>query len=143
MRIGTLEHFNIRTERLEETLKFYIGVLGMRDGQRPGNPPRHTGAWLYNADEIPVVHITAFDRNDSERVAWMNEYLGHRDIDSLKGSGAVDHMAFMCDGYDEMVSHCRRLNVPFRERHVQTVNLRQIFVTDPNGISIELNYRNA
>jgi catechol 2,3-dioxygenase-like lactoylglutathione lyase family enzyme len=141
MRIRTLEHFNIRTERLAETLQFYTEVIGLRDGERPGNPPRSTGAWLYNADEVPVVHVTAFDRNDAERLAWINEYLGYRDIDSLHGSGAVDHMAFLGEGYDEMVEHCRKLKVPFRERMVTAANLRQIFVTDPNGISIELNYR--
>jgi catechol 2,3-dioxygenase-like lactoylglutathione lyase family enzyme len=143
MRIRTLEHFNIRTERLTETLQFYTEVIGLRDGERPGNPPRATGAWLYNADNVPVVHVTAFDRNDAKRLAWINEYLGYRDIDSLHGSGAVDHMAFLSEGYDEMVAHCRKLNVPFRERLVASVKLRQIFVTDPNGISIELNYRES
>ena len=141
MRIRTLEHFNIRTEQLDATLKFYTDVMRLRDGERPGNPPRATGAWLYNADDVPVVHVTAFDRNDSQRVAWINDYLGHRDIDSLHGSGAIDHMAFTAEGYEEMVAHCGGLGVPYRERLVAALNLRQIFITDPNGISIELNYR--
>jgi len=143
MKTRTLEHFNIRTERLTETLQFYTEVLGLRDGPRPGNPPRETGAWLYSADDVPVVHVSAFDRNDAKRVQWMNEYLGYRDIDSLHGSGAVDHMAFLAEEYDEMVAHCKSLDIPFRERLVAALGLRQIFVTDPNGISIELNYRGS
>jgi catechol 2,3-dioxygenase-like lactoylglutathione lyase family enzyme len=140
MKIRKLEHFNIRTERLEETLQFYTKVLSLRDGPRPGNPPRETGAWLYSSEDVPVVHVTAFKRTDAVRLKWMNEYLGYRDIDSLNGSGAVDHMAFMAEGYEQTLEHCRALAIPFRERLVAALNLRQLFVTDPNGISIELNF---
>jgi catechol 2,3-dioxygenase-like lactoylglutathione lyase family enzyme len=143
MRITTLEHYNIRTERLDQTLQFYTQVLGFRDGERPGNPRRHTGAWLYNDDNVPVVHVAAFDRNDKARVEWLNDYLGYRDIDSLHGSGAVDHLAFLAEGYEETLARCQTLNVPVRERLVAAANLRQIFVTDPNGISIELNFRSS
>jgi catechol 2,3-dioxygenase-like lactoylglutathione lyase family enzyme len=141
MGIRRLEHFNIRTERLEATLDFYTRVLLLRDGPRPGNPPRATGAWLYDADDVPVVHVTAFDRNDAQRLAWINDYLGPRDPDSLHGSGAIDHVALLAEGYEDTIARCRALGVPYRERLVAALNLRQIFVTDPNGISIELNYR--
>lgn len=139
MQIGLIEHYNIRTEKLGDTVGFYTDVLGFRNGPRPGNPPAHTGAWLFSGD-TPVVHVTAIDRNDPERLKWINEYLGARDIDTLKGSGSIDHVAFRCEGYDEMVERCRSLAIPARERLVKALDLRQIFVTDPNGISIELNY---
>ena len=139
MQIGVIEHYNIRTEKLATTVQFYTEVLGFRNGPRPGNPPSHTGAWLYSGD-TPVVHVTAFDRNDPERMKWVNDYLGQRDLDSLQGSGSIDHVAFRGQGYDEMVARCRSLEVPARERLVQALKLRQIFVTDPNGISIELNF---
>ncbi len=141
MGIRKLEHFNIRTERLELTLDFYTRVLQLRDGPRPGNPPRATGAWLYDGDGVPIVHVTAFDRNDAQRVAWMNDYLGYRDPDSLQGSGAIDHVALLAEGYEEMIERCRQMGIPYRERLVAALDLRQIFVIDPNGISIELNYR--
>ncbi len=143
MRIGMLEHYNIRTEKLAETVRFYTEVLGFRNGPRPGNPPPHTGAWLFNAEGVPVVHVTAINRNDPERMKWVNDYLGHRDPDSLKGSGSIDHVAFAGEGYDEMVERCRAQGVPVRERLVAALNLRQLFLTDPNGISIELNFREA
>lgn len=140
MRVGKIEHYNIRTERLADTVRFYTEVLGFRNGPRPGNPPAHTGAWLFNEDDTPVVHVTAFSRDDPERMKWVNEYLGDRDPDSLKGSGSIDHVAFSGVGYDAMVANCQTRDVPVRERFVQALNLRQLFVTDPNGISIELNY---
>ncbi|MDO9437686.1 VOC family protein [Hydrogenophaga sp.] len=143
MSIRKLEHFNIRTERLHETLAFYTRLLQLTDGPRPGNPPRETGAWLYDTDGVPIVHVAAFDRNDETRIAWLNNYLGERDLDSLNGSGAIDHIALLAEGYDDMLERCRTLGIAYRERLVAALNLRQIFVTDPNGISIELNYREA
>lgn len=141
MRIGMLEHYNIRTEKLTDTVRFYTEVLGFRNGPRPGNPPAHTGAWLFNDEGVPVIHITAFDRNDPDRMKWVNEYLGHRDPDSLMGSGSIDHVAFAIEGYDEMLQRCRAADIPVRERLVAALALRQLFVTDPNGISIEMNFR--
>ncbi len=139
MKIGLIEHYNIRTEQLAKTVRFYEDVLGFRNGARPGNPPAHTGAWLFSGD-TPVVHVTAIDRNDPERMKWVNEYLGPRDLDTLRGSGAIDHIAFRCEGYAEMLERCQSLSVAARERLVKALQLRQIFVTDPNGISIELNF---
>jgi catechol 2,3-dioxygenase-like lactoylglutathione lyase family enzyme len=140
MRIGKIEHYNIRTEKLADTVRFYTEVLGFTNGKRPGNPKPNTGAWLYNDEGVPVVHVTAIDRNDPERLKWVNEYLGHRDLDSLNGSGSIDHVAFSGVGYDEVLARCRTLNVAARERLVEALSLRQLFVTDPNGISIELNF---
>ena len=140
MRIGKIEHYNIRTEKLADTVRFYTEVLGFTNGQRPSNPKPNTGAWLYNDECVPVVHVTAVDRNDPERLKWVNDYLGHRDLDSLAGSGSIDHVAFSSVGYEEVLTRCRTLNVAARERLVEALNLRQLFVTDPNGISIELNF---
>ena len=140
MHIGKIEHYNIRTEKLADTVRFYTEVLGFTNGQRPGNPKPNTGAWLYNDEGAPVVHVTAVDRNDPERLKWVNDYLGHRDLESLSGSGSIDHVAFSSVGYDEVLQRCRTLNVAARERLVEALSLRQLFVTDPNGISIELNF---
>lgn len=140
MRIGKLEHYNIRTEKLAETVQFYIDVLNLENGKRPGNPKPNTGAWLLNNEGDAVVHITAVDRNDPERLKWVNEYLGPRDLASLRGSGAIDHVAFSCEGYDEILTRCRKAGVPVRERFVEALGLRQLFVMDPNGISLELNF---
>ena len=108
MRIGKIEHYNIRTEKLADTVRFYTEVLGFTNGKRPGNPKPNTGAWLYNDEGVPVVHVTAVDRNDPERLKWVNEYLGHRDLDLLNGSGSIDHVAFSGVGYDEVLRAAAR-----------------------------------
>ena len=49
MTINSLDHYNIQTARLEETIEFYVDVLGFFNGYRPG--VRGTGAWLYAGDQ--------------------------------------------------------------------------------------------
>jgi hypothetical protein len=39
-----------------------------------------------------------------------------------------------------MLDHLSDLGIPCRERLVPTIGLHQLFLDDPNGIVIELNY---
>ena len=39
-----------------------------------------------------------------------------------------------------MLSHLQKKAVPFRERTVPDLNLHQVFLDDPSGVVIELNY---
>jgi catechol 2,3-dioxygenase-like lactoylglutathione lyase family enzyme len=38
MNIGSLEHVNVRTAQLPQTIAWYENVLGMRNGWRPNFP---------------------------------------------------------------------------------------------------------
>jgi catechol 2,3-dioxygenase-like lactoylglutathione lyase family enzyme len=140
--LQTLDHFNIRTEKLPQTLDFYVGVLGLEQGFRPGVQDPRLGAWMYLGGR-PVVHISAFDRHDPELMQKVNDHLGYRDPDTLLGSGAVDHLAFNAAGFDAMVARLEQQGVEFRKRLVDNGKLRQLFLVDPNGISIELNFRDG
>jgi hypothetical protein len=84
-----------------------------------------------------VVHIIGMDPNDP---VGLKNYLGDRDVSSLKGSGAVDHVAFFATGLAGMLAHLRSLGIDPRERTVPSLGLHQIFLDDPNGVVIELNY---
>jgi hypothetical protein len=71
----------------------------------------------------------------------LTEYLGDRDAASLKGgTGPLDHVAFAATGRDAMVERCERNKVEFFERDVPLLGIRQMFVKDPDGVTIELNY---
>ena len=39
-----------------------------------------------------------------------------------------------------MLERCRRSDVSFFERTVPTLGLHQVFIKDPNGVTIELNF---
>ena len=135
----SLNHFSIRSLEIEKTTDFYSKLLGLTVGPRPEFP--FPGVWLYNGDESSwanaVLHLIAIDKNDPN---GLKQYLGERDPSTLYGSGAVDHIAFFATGLEEKIELLKKLNVPYRERTVPVIGLHQIFLDDPNGIVIELNY---
>jgi len=135
----SLNHFSIRSLEIEKTTDFYSKLLGLTVGPRPEFP--FPGVWLYNGDESSwanaVLHLIAVDKNDPN---GLKKYLGERDPSSLYGSGAVDHIAFFATGLEEKIALLKNLDIPFRERTVPVIGLHQIFLDDPNGIVIELNY---
>jgi catechol 2,3-dioxygenase-like lactoylglutathione lyase family enzyme len=138
----TLNHFSIRTLDLEACERFYCGLLGLVPGPRPPFP--FPGLWLYSGDTAQwsnaAVHIIGIDRNDPE---GLKQYLGDRDEASLHGTGSVDHLAFFATGLAEMLARLQAQAVPYRERTVPLLGLHQVFVDDPNGVVIELNYPTA
>lgn len=135
----SLNHFSIRTLDLAATQRFYERVLGLTVGPRPNFP--FPGLWMYRGGHDSytnaVVHIIGMDPNDPE---GLKRYLGDRDVSSLRGSGAVDHVAFFATGLAAMREHLRSLGVAARERTVPDLGLHQVFLDDPNGVVIELNY---
>ena len=135
----SLNHFSIRTTDLDATRVFYETVLGLTVGPRPPFP--FPGLWLYNGDHAStanaMVHVIGMDKNDPE---GLKQYLGDRDVSSLHGTGAVDHIALLAAGLEGMLEKLRRLGVPYRERTVPAIGLHQLFLDDPCGLVIELNY---
>lgn len=123
MALVGLSHYAIRLapEAVETTAAFYADILGMKRGYRP--PFKFPGAWLY-AGELPLVHL-----------------IGTADQEKPADTGRFDHIAFDAKDIAQMRVHLASRGVEFDERHVPGTELRQLFVHDPNGIKIELNYR--
>ena len=135
----SLNHYSIRTTDLDACERFYCGLLGLVVGPRPPFP--FPGLWLYTGDTAvwanAAVHIIGIDRNDP---AGLKQYLGDRDEAGLHGTGAVDHVAFFATGLAETLQRLRSQGIELRERTVPLLNLHQVFVDDPNGIVVELNF---
>src|SRR4051794_2143911 len=135
----TLSHYSIRTTDLDATRHFYESVLGLTVGPRPDFP--FPGLWMYRGDHSDMgnaaVHVIGLDRNDPE---GLKKYLGDRDLQSLQGSGAVDHVAFFAEGLPKMLAHLRGLGITPRQRTVPSLGLHQLFLDDPNGVVVELNF---
>ncbi len=137
MRALRLQHYNIRTPHLEQSIRFYGEVLGLRSGERPTTRP---GAWMYDKTDVPVVHLSGFDPTNVEAMQELEAHLGKREAESLVGSGAIDHVAFEASDYDAFCQHLTKCAVPYTARDVPQLALRQLFVVDPNGITVELNF---
>ncbi|WP_319796903.1 VOC family protein [Nitrobacter sp.] len=122
MSVGTLDHFNIRTRKLAETVRFYEEILGLTKGARPDFA--FPGAWLYSEGK-PVVHLVDISPTSEPQKS---------------DSGVVHHIAFASRDFEGMKQRLESKGFAFRAREVPGGALWQIFVSDPNGVMIELNY---
>jgi len=138
MPITKLAHFSVRTTSIAASRHFYVDILGFKEGFRPTLP--FPGFWLYlGADEAQygVVHIIGIDENNPQGLA---EYLGDKTASALVGGGAVDHIAFLATDLTTMQQRLKETGLTYRERTVPGLGLHQVFVEDPSGITIELNF---
>ncbi len=145
MDIKRVDHYSIRTRDLESSRRFYTEVIGLREGPRP--PFDFPGYWLYSGEpprdlqkgpaNYGLVHLMGYD---DENPGSLDAYVGKRAVSEDGGTGALDHVAFAATGRDAMLERCRRHNVRYHERAVPALGLHQVFVQDPDGVTIELNY---
>lgn len=135
MGIRRLDHVNIRTPHLEETIAFYTEALGMRVGPAPGMADMSNGAWIHDEAGHPVVHVG--------RAGAI--YPGEHGVapPAEPGSAMVHHVAFECDGHAVMLARLAAAGVDHFRNDMLDFGLRQIFARDPNGVLIELNFRES
>ena len=135
----SLNHYSIRTTDLAACQRFYCGLLGLQVGPRPPFP--FPGLWLYQGDTAQwsqaAVHIIGIDLNDAQ---GLKDYLGDRDLASLHGTGAIDHVAFFATDLVGLLARLKAEGIDARERSVPLLGLHQVFVDDPNGVVVELNF---
>ena len=122
MSVGVLDHYNVSTRKLKETVQFYEGVLGLENGPRP--PFDFPGAWLYSEGH-PVLHLNDIAGTDRQQ---------------RPDSGVIDHVAFGSRGFEAMKKHLSGKGIDYRVNVVPNSTRRQIFLRDPNNVEIELNY---
>jgi catechol 2,3-dioxygenase-like lactoylglutathione lyase family enzyme len=133
MSVLSLNHYTIRTADLERSRRFYEEVVGLRSGDRP--PFNFPGLWLYSADGVAALHLVGVGPGDG-----LADYLGAKTESDSIGGGAIDHIAFMCRDLEGVRAVLQKRAVPFRERTVPLINMAQIFLEDPEGITLELNF---
>jgi catechol 2,3-dioxygenase-like lactoylglutathione lyase family enzyme len=127
MRINRIDHFNIRTRDLDRLCEFYTQVLGLEVGDRP--PFDSPGVWLY-AGGHPILHV-GVARDDN----------GDSDSDS-DNTLPLDHIALETEGLADAVERLDGAGIEYRMFDVPGREMKQIFVRDPDGVAIELNFTN-
>lgn len=124
MHVSDIQHVAIRTNDLDATNAFYTDVLGMTLASRPDfNFP---GSWLQMGETM--IHVLAGDAGLDENGEFK------------PGSNAVDHLAFDAHGFDDYRKLFRERGLDWRENGIAEFGLWQLFVKDPSGIIIELNF---
>ena len=122
-----VDHLLVLTDDLEASRAFYCDALGFTAGPRPAF--EFAGHWLY-LDGVPCLHLA--DRAEYEA------HIATRGLQSA--TGPVDHVAFGASSYEELAARLEAAGVDAVRNEVPGA-FRQLFVTDPNGVRIELNVR--
>jgi catechol 2,3-dioxygenase-like lactoylglutathione lyase family enzyme len=117
-----LDHINIRAskELVEDVRAFYCAVLGFETGPRPAfSSP---GYWLYYEGR-PLVHLSV-------------------DPDGATGGGSshLDHIAFRAEGPERFRTRLEANGISYRCSRVPEVGLTQLFLRDPAGNGLEINF---
>ena len=133
MALQKLDHVTVNTDDLEKTRDFYCDLLGMTDGYRPDLG--FDGAWFYVGD-TPCIHVCEWE----SYMVWAKaQSLPHSS--RAQGTGSLDHVAFNAEDYDGTLARLEASGLEFSRNVVRDISLRQLFVRDPNGICVELNFR--
>lgn len=132
MRVNALDHVNIQTTDLKATVRFYSDVLDLAAKNPPPPLDPKLVQWMYDSAGRPIFHLST-----------PGSMLGEAGRRISSDTGPVHHIALDCSGHDAMVERLKSLGLEHRLNHVVAIDLKQIFVRDPNGVLIEMNYRSA
>jgi catechol 2,3-dioxygenase-like lactoylglutathione lyase family enzyme len=126
--ITGLFHVLVKTNDLDQTLRFYKGVLGLREAKRP--PFGFAGAWLACSSPTSdiIIHIWAGGPGMGE--GGVSPY----------GTATIDHLSLTAIGHDAFRRRFKRHGLPWREFIIPETTLWQLFVYDPSGVQIELTF---
>jgi len=131
MAVAALDHVNIVTTDLARTVGYYGRLLGLTRFDHPMfNGPDPIAAWLCDDAGRPILHVQAYDPDKHER---------HSAV-APATTGSIDHIAFRCEDYDAMCSHLDALGESYETFDFPIANIRQIRLTDPNNVELELNF---
>jgi len=121
--ILSINHIQLVAEKelLIRLKDFYCDVVGLTEGFRPAF--ERFGFWLYIGDK-DVVHLITpkvHDERSSEKSSF-------------------DHIAFKASNYQEVLKKLQSLHILFEEKPIPGMAAHQIFLVDPAGNRVELNF---
>ncbi|MGZ8227962.1 MAG: VOC family protein [Methylococcaceae bacterium] len=122
MKVSGINHINILVtpEQLPGVAAFYEQFVGLTQGLRA--PSRRNGAWLY-CDDKAIIHLSVVEET------------------LYQGSDThFNHVALACTGVDQCLETLERSNIAYEIDYRSPPEMTQVFVLDPVGIKVELNF---
>lgn len=117
--VAALDHVNIRTRDIEASANYYADLLGLRIGDPPAMVSRGQARWLHDEGDRPIIHLRLFDSEPGP-------------------TGPIDHVALRCTGKAALLDRLKALDTEYQafDGPDRTV----IFMRDPHGVMLELNF---
>ena len=128
MTVNAIDHINIQTADMAATVRFFADVLDLGEGDPPPGLDPARVRWMFDAGGRPLVHLTTTGTLPAMAPPG-------------PGTGALHHIALDCSDHGAMIARLDRLGEAYRLNDVPAAGIRQIFVTEPNGVLLELNFR--
>jgi catechol 2,3-dioxygenase-like lactoylglutathione lyase family enzyme len=131
MPITELNHYFVRAKDIERSRRFYCDALGFEVMPRPSFP--FPGYWLGVGGKVQV-HM-GLDGVPEEAA-----YYSARPL--IQRATTLESWITSFQGTDPegMARRLAKLGLPAKTRHIAEIALFQIFVADPDGLMIELNF---
>ena len=128
-----MEHYLVLSDDIDKTKDFYCDALGMREGFRPKLD--FPGYWLYFGD-TPCIHIAEWQTY----AAWTQAKSASRSR-RKPTAPAPSTILRSTRAFQRDAGATRRHGFKLSENLLDDIGLRQLFLYDPNGVAIELNFR--
>jgi catechol 2,3-dioxygenase-like lactoylglutathione lyase family enzyme len=118
MKITGMNHFNVLTDDVDKTRQFYVGILGLTEGERP--PFKFAGLWLY-AGGAPILHLSSAKLPEPR-------------------AGVIDHIAFSTTDLKATVQRLKQHGIEHTVNRQVGTGIWQVFCHDPMGAKVELDF---
>jgi len=118
MSIVGMNHFNVLTDDVETTRRFYVDIVGLVEGDRPDLG--FDGAWLY-AGGRPILHVSKARLPEGR-------------------AGVIDHMAFTATDLKGTVARLKANGIEHVVRQQAGSRIWQVFCHDPMGAKVEMDF---
>lgn len=136
MPVDCVDHVNIRTPDLPATIAFFQEALGMTPSDAPG-ANRQDACWMLDAEGRAAVHL------GRSELRYPTDHWQAPRAPSAIDTGRLHHVALRCSDYENVRARLMARGYEISENAIDSIGLKQIFVTEPNNILLELNFWNG
>lgn len=141
MAIKRLDHVNFITYHSEATIGFYTQVIGLTLGDSLSIDTSQSLYFYIPGQDVAILHVGHAASHKMqpkfERLADLNSQ--HQGQFS---TGSFDHFCLAVDAqdYNDFVERIEKNGLPYKTYCHEDVLLKQIWLLDPNGVRVELNF---